>query len=166
MKDSFEAAGAAAAERLAAQFAGVAGNLVVSGDSTELTLAISARLPAMMRGLEPSFRLIDLYRAGRKDELAGQLERELRGPIRPQIVHLAWPLVLAAKRDGIDLIAICHAERTLADAWTFALADPAQGFSDAEWRDFLALLELGADQITTDEAIATERGFLRRHGAG
>lgn len=80
----------------------------------------------------------------------------------PHIVYLAWPLILAAKRDGIDLISICHAEGALVDAWTFALENPQQGFSDAEWQDFHQILELGADQITTDEALATERAFNER----
>ncbi|MHB1104062.1 MAG: glycerophosphodiester phosphodiesterase, partial [Devosia sp.] len=40
--------------------------------------------------------------------------------------------------------------------------DPERGFSDEEWQDFYALLALNPDQISTDEAIATERAYLLR----
>jgi Glycerophosphoryl diester phosphodiesterase len=166
MKDDVSAVGQTGVERLATFFAGCEGKLVVSGDSTELTLAISERLPGIERGLEPSFRLLDLYRAGRKSDLAGQLVQELKGPIRPHIVYLSWELVLPAKADGIDLIGICHDHGALVDAWTFNPANPEAGFSDEEWEKFSALLELGADQITTDEAIATERAYRARVQAG
>jgi glycerophosphoryl diester phosphodiesterase len=63
---------------------------------------------------------------------------------------------------GIDLVAICRDAGNKVDAWTFTLADPAGGFSDREWRDFSRLLALGVDQITTDEAIATEQAYLAR----
>lgn len=166
MKDEFSAVRQSGVERLATFFEGCESKLVVSGDSTELTLAISERLPGIMRGLEPSFRLLDLYRAGRKSELAGQLVTELKGPIRPHIVYLWWELILPAKADGIDLIGICHDHGALVDAWTFNPADPEAGFSDEEWERFSTLLELGADQITTDEAIATERAYRARVQAG
>lgn len=52
MKDAFEVVGDTAVEQLAAHFSEVESHLVVSGDSTLLTLAISARLPGMLRGLE------------------------------------------------------------------------------------------------------------------
>ena len=48
------------------------------------------------------------------------------------------------------------------DAWTFTLADPSGGFSDREWQDFAALMALRPDQITTDEALATEAAWQRR----
>lgn len=165
MKDDFGAVGREGVERLAGLFSGHDEKLIVGGDSTALTLAISERLPGVRRGLEPSFRLIDLYEAGKKDRLAGQLIEELAGPIRPHMVYLSWELVLSAKADGIDLIRICHDHGALVDAWTFNPADPEAGFSDAEWEKFSTLLELGADQITTDEAIATERAYRKRTGA-
>jgi len=162
MKDGLEAVGEGGLDRLGGLFAGLDRHLVVSGDDTDLTLAITDRLPAAKRGLEPSFRLIDLFKAGRKNELAGQLSGELNGPIRPYIVYLNWKLVLDADADGIDLIRICHDHGAMVDAWTFTLADPDGGFSDDEWRKIERLLDLGADQITTDEAVATERAYRLR----
>jgi glycerophosphoryl diester phosphodiesterase len=163
MKDDLAAVGHGGVEKLARLFARHEEKLIVSGDSTELTLAILERLPGMKWGLEPSFRLLDLYRAGRKDALAGQLVAELTGPHRPHMVYLWWDrLVLPAAAEGIDLIRICHDHGALVDAWTFNLADPEDGFSDDEWEKFSTLLELGADQISTDDAIATERAYRKR----
>lgn len=164
MKDDFALVGEGALDRLEGLFADRDKHLVVSGDDTELTLAITDRLPAAKRGLEPSFRLMDLHRAGRKSEVGGQLTRELSGPIRPYIVYLNWKLLLDAYADGIDLVRICHDHGARVDAWTFTLADPDGGFSDDEWQKLERLLELGIDQITTDEAVATERAYLLRMG--
>lgn len=47
----------------------------------------------------------------------------------------------------------------------YNLADPS-GFTDIEWRQFSALLKLGPDQITTDEAVATETAWAARQLAG
>ncbi|WP_309083422.1 glycerophosphodiester phosphodiesterase family protein [Chelativorans sp.] len=165
MKDDLSE-GRRGVDRLAELFAGHQKHLVVSGDDTDLTRAIGEKLPGMKQGLEPSFRLLDLYRAGEKDKLASQLSGELGGPVRPYIVYLWWQLVLDADADGIDLIRVCHDRGALVDAWTFNLADPGAGFSDEEWRKFSRLLELGADQISTDEAIATERAYYMRASAG
>ena len=166
MKDDLQAVGERGVDRLGSLFAAYGEHLIVSGDDTDLTLAISERLPGTKRGLEPSFRLLDLYRVGRKGELEDQLIRELNGPIRPHMVYLSWRLVLDADADGMDLIRICHDHGALVDAWTFNPADPDGGFSDEEWNQFSRLLELGADQITTDEAIATEQAYWKRISAG
>jgi glycerophosphoryl diester phosphodiesterase len=165
MKDDLAAIGRVGVEHLAAHFGAVQANLIVSGDCTDLTLSLARRLPAMRRGLEPSFRLLALHRSGKREILASQLLRELRGPIRPHTVYLAWKLILAAKEDGIDLVRICHDEGAKVDAWTFTPADPSCGLGDVEWRDLLRLLELGVDQITTDDAIGMERGFQERMAA-
>ena len=165
MKDDLAAIGPVGVEHLAALFGAAQANLVVSGDCTDLTLSLAERLPAMRRGLEPSFRLLALHRSGKRKLLAGQLLQELRGPIRPHVVYLAWKLILAAKEDGIDLVRICHDEGAKVDAWTFTPANPSCGLGDAEWRDLLRLLELGVDQITTDDAIGMEQGFQERMAA-
>lgn len=166
MKDDLAQAGRNGVERLAALFSGHEGKLIVGADDTALTLAIKEALPGIRCGLEPSFRLMDLYRDGRKDALEAQLAGELSGPFRPDLVYLNWRLVLDADAEGIDLIRICHDHGALVDAWTFTLADPAGGFSDEEWRQLSRLLELGADQISTDEAVATERAYRRRAASG
>ena len=62
------------------------------------------------------------------------------------------------------LIAYLHAEGVQVDARTHCLATPQTGFSEAEWREFAALLTLRPDQITTDEAVATQAAWLARTG--
>jgi len=135
--------------------------LIVSGDSSELILAIKARLPQIAHGIEPSFRLMELFHKGDARGAVALLSAELAEQPRPQTVYLNWQLVLGALEKDIDLVAICRDAGKKVDAWTFTLADPA-GFSDQEWRDFSRLLALGVDQITTDEAVATERAYVAR----
>lgn len=166
MKDDYSAVGEAGVERLASVLQSAKLPVLVSGDSSELILALCTRLPGLMRGLEPSFRLLGLDRAGRKKEVPDQLRRELAGPLLPDMVYLNWELVLGALHDGTDLVRICHDGGTKVDAWTFNLAMPEQGFGDREWTDFLRLLELGVDQISTDEAIATTRAYNARIASG
>ena len=69
--------------------------------------------------------------------------------------------MLTTQALGLDLVALCHAEGVKVDAWTYNLADPA-GFSDAEWSEFSTLMAIGPDQITTDEAMATEAAWTAR----
>jgi len=47
------------------------------------------------------------------------------------------------------------------DAWTFTLKNPDTGFDEKERADFSALMALRPDQVTTDEAPATERAWAR-----
>jgi glycerophosphoryl diester phosphodiesterase len=166
MKDDLATVGECGLGRLGRLFEGRNLPVLVSGDCSELTRAIGERLPNLKQGLEPSFRLLDLYGAGSKGDVPAQLLRELRGPLRPDMVYLNWELILAARRDGMDLVAICHGEGAKVDAWTFTPSEPDNGFTDREWRDFLKLLALGVDQITTDESIATQRAFHARIGSG
>ena len=79
----------------------------------------------------------------------------------PAVVVVNVPLVW-----GVDLVAICRDAGKRVDAWTYTLSDPGSGFSDREWLEFSRLLELGADQITTDEPLATERAFEARSRRG
>lgn len=166
MKDDFSQVETRAIHQLSTVFSECENKIVVSGDSTKLTLALADRLPQMRRGLEPSFRLIKLYESGHKAALEGQLLSELRGTLEPHIVYLNWQLVLAAKSEGIDLIEICHDEKVKVDVWTFPLSVPRAGFTAEEARAIRALLELGADQVTTDEAIALEEAFYAINGLG
>ena len=71
-------------------------------------------------------------------------------------------LLLAAARQGLDLVALCHDHNKLVDAWTYNLQDRENGFSDKEWAEFAALMDLKPDQITTDFAPATEAAWLKR----
>lgn len=166
MKDDLSAVGGRGLDRLASLLQRKDLPLIVSGDCGDLMLAAKERLPGLARGIEPSFRLIELFGKRDAEGAVAQLRSELAGPTEPQMVYLYWPLVLGALDKGIDLVAICHDHGKAVDAWTFTLADPAGGFSDGEWRDLSRLLSLGVDQITTDEAVATEAAHAARMTSG
>jgi glycerophosphoryl diester phosphodiesterase len=162
MKDGLAAVGDRGIDRLAGLFDGRNVPAIFSGDCEKLIMRIKERLPHLKTGIDPTDRLVALYREGRNGEVEKQLRSEMLGPTQPDTVYLAWDLVLSAEKKGLDLVDICHSAGKKVDAWTFTLADPQAGFSDREWESFSALLDLGADQVTTDEAIATELAYARR----
>lgn len=164
MKDDLAGIGSNGLSHLAALFSETPAPVIVSGASLELIVEIGKRLPNLLRGIDPTDKLADVYRGQGLKAVEKELVADLRGPTRPNTVYLHWRLVLDAAREGLDLIGLCHAEGKLVDAWTFTLKDPAGGFSDQEWSDFSALMALKPDQITTDEAPATERAWLQRMG--
>ena len=162
MKNDLGEVGRLGIDCLAAQFGDKTRNLIVSGGSTELIMAIGDRLPGIQRGIDPTDRLVEIGRDGDLAAMESALREELVGPAEPHLIFLAWELILEARQGGLDLIALCHDEGKTVDAWTYTLADPARGFSDAEWAQFSALMALSPDQITTDEPIATEAAWLAR----
>lgn len=164
MKDDWATIGSVGVSHLAALFADPPAPIIVSGGSLELIVEIGTRLPNLLRGIDPTDRLVEIHREQGLKAVEVELLADLRGPTEPHTVYLAWELVLGAARKGLDLIGLCHSEGRLVDAWTFTLTSPDQGFSDQEWRDFSALLALKPDQITSDEAPATELAYLRRMG--
>jgi len=162
MKNDLGEVGSLGIDRLAAQFGDKTRNLIVSGGSTELIIAIGDRLPGIQRGIDPTDRLAEIGRDGDLAAVESALREELAGPAEPHMIYLAWELILEANKGGLDLIALCHDEGKTVDAWTYTLADPARGFSETEWTEFSALLALSPDQITTDEPVATEAAWLAR----
>jgi glycerophosphoryl diester phosphodiesterase len=162
MKDDLAAIGSNGLGHLTALFSETPTPVIVSGGSLELIVEVGLRLPNLLRGIDPTDKLVEIYQQDGLKAVEADLVADLRGPTQPHTVYLAWELVLKAATDGLDLIGLCHAEGKLVDAWTFTLNNPGQGFSDQEWRDFSALLALKPDQITTDEAPATERAYRRR----
>jgi hypothetical protein len=90
----------------------------------------------------------------------------LRDAVRPDMVYLQWEMVVEAARQGLDMVALSHAEGVSVDAWTHKMAAPTQGFSAAEWVEFAALMALRPDQITTDEPVATEAAWAARTQGG
>ena len=166
MKDRLAAVQREGVERLKQAFAGKHVPLVISGACSDLILALSNELPQIRRGIDPTDRLVDLFRKADIRTALQEFRSEIRGPAQPEIVYLSWQLLLHTLHAGVDLVAICHDEGKCVDAWTFTLSDPEAGFNDGEWRDLSRLLSLGVDQITTDEAVATERAYVTRIRSG
>lgn len=164
MKDDLAAIGSRGLDHLVRQFSELPASIIVGANDLKLVLAVKDRLPRLPRGIDPSDKLGPIYQQGGLAAVEADLLADLRGPIEPNTVYLYWPLLLRARREGLDLVALCHGEGALVDAWTFNLKDPVAGFSDEEWENFSALMALKPDQITTDEAPATERAYLMRLG--
>lgn len=162
MKDDYATIGERGLAHLTAHFSSTAASIIVSGACLDLIVAVKERLPHLKRGIDPTDKLIDVYRQDGLAAVERELLTDLRGPAEPDTVYLHWPLILRAKRDGLDLIDICRAEGRLVDAWTFTLKQPDAGFDDEEWASFSALMALKPDQVTTDEAPATARAWARR----
>lgn len=162
MKDDYGAIGEKGIAHLAEHFHAMSASVIVSGACPDLIVAVKERLPHLLRGIDPSKNLVDIYRQEGVRSVEKRLLAALRGPTEPDTVYLKWSLVLQAARDGLDMISLCRSENKRVDAWTFTLKSPETGFTDAEWHDFSALMVLKPDQITTDEAPATERAWAKR----
>ncbi len=162
MKDDYEAIGEKGIAHLAEHLQQISASVIVSAGSLELILAVKEKLPHLHRGIDPTNKLGDISKAEGWKAVEKELLADLRGPTEPETIYLYWPMLLDAAKAGLDIIALCHSEAKLVDAWTFTLKDPDGGFSDTEWTNFSALVALKPDQITTDEALATERAWLKR----
>jgi glycerophosphoryl diester phosphodiesterase len=162
MKDDYEAIGEKGIAHLAEHLQQISASVIVSAGSLELILAVKDKLPHLRRGIDPTNKLGDIAKAEGWKAVEKELLADLRGPTEPETIYLYWPMLLDAAKAGLDMIALCHSEAKLVDAWTFTLKDPDGGFSDAEWTNFSALVALKPDQITTDEALATERAWMKR----
>ncbi len=162
MKDDYEAIGEKGIAHLAEHLQQISASVIVSAGSPELILAVKDKLPHLRRGIDPTNKLGDIAKAEGWKAVEKELLADLRGSTEPETIYLYWPMLLDAAKAGLDMIALCHSEAKLVDAWTFTLKDPDGGFSDAEWTNFSALVALKPDQITTDEALATELAWLKR----
>ncbi|MEI6096808.1 MAG: glycerophosphodiester phosphodiesterase family protein [Alphaproteobacteria bacterium] len=162
MKDDLAAVGRRGVDHLVDLFGQTAGQIIFSGGATALIRALAERLPQVPRGIDPTDRLVERIAAEGVAAAEAALTAELRDGTQPDTCYLAWELVLGAQDQGCDLVALCHAEGVKVDAWTFTLAAPDTGFSDAEWLAFGKLMALAPDQITTDEAVATEAAWHAR----
>ncbi|TLX08171.1 glycerophosphodiester phosphodiesterase family protein [Rhizobium sp. MHM7A] len=162
MKDDYEAIGTHGIEHLAVHFRDITASVIVSGGSLDLIVAVKEKLPHLLRGIDPTDKLYDIRQASGWGAAEMKLRADLRGPTEPDTIYLHWQLILDAAKDGLDLIGLCRDEGKRVDAWTFTLKDPGAGFSEEEWRSFSTLMALKPDQVTTDEAPATERAWRLR----
>jgi len=166
MKDDLAAVGARGVDHLADLFGQSSGRIIFSGGSTALIRGLAERLPHVPRGIDPTDRLVETFRTRGIAAAEAALIAELRDGTDPDTCYLNWELLLAAKQRGSDLVAVCRSEGVKLDAWTYTLSAPNQGFTDAEWVEFQALMALCPDQITTDESRATEAAWRARVDKG
>lgn len=166
MKDRLTTIGERGLDHLAEYFSNAGGSIIVSGGDLDLIVAIKKRLPEIARGIDPTDKLVEILAARGTAAVEAELKTDLQGPTEPDTVYLSWPLILAAHAKGLDLIGLCHDAGRRVDAWTYNLKSPDTGFSETEWQQFAALMSLKPDQITTDEAPATERAWMARVSPG
>lgn len=165
MKDDLPLIGDRGLDHLTDHFRHLGQHVIVSASDLDLILALKQRIPDIRRGIDPTDELVDLLQGAGPGAAEKALVADITGPTDPETIYLAWPLLLDAARQGLDMIAICHDHGKIVDAWTYNLRDPARGFGDGEWHEFRALMALKPDQITTDEAPATERAWAARVAA-
>lgn len=154
MKNTAVEVGSRGLDHFVAVFGGKTAGIIVSSGSIPLIRALVGRMPDLKRGYDPSDDLLALW----PDMLAVErhLHSVLRDAVRPDMVYLEWQMVVAAARLSLDMVAMAHAEGVLVDAWTHRMASPDRGFTTTEAAEFAALMALKPDQITTDDAGATE----------
>jgi glycerophosphoryl diester phosphodiesterase len=162
MKDRLQTIGERGLDHLADHFSATSGSIIVSGACLDLIVAIKQRLPAVARGIDPTDKLMELLDRDGAKAVEADLERDIAGQTEPDTIYLSWPLLLKAQEAGLDLVGLCRDRGCKVDAWTFNMRDRDTGFDDAEWANFSALMRLKPDQVTTDEAPATERAFMTR----
>ena len=164
MKNDLAEVGPRGVAHLADLFGDKLGAIIVSGGSLPLISALGERMPDLKRGIDPTDRLLDLWPSVGLAGVEACLLEDLRGGTEPDMVYLQWEMMLAAARQGLDMVALAHAEGVQVDAWTHKMSAPQAGFSDDEWREIAALMTLRPDQITTDDSVATEAAWLKRMG--
>jgi glycerophosphoryl diester phosphodiesterase len=159
MKDDYATIGPAGVAHLAAHFGDCLSPIIFSAGCADLICALAQALPQIPRGIDPTDHLVAVAQDQGLSAVEAALIAALRSGAAPDTCYLNWELLLAAVRQGLDLVALCHAEGIKVDAWTYTLKDPARGFSDEEATAFRALMSMQPDQITTDEACATETAW-------
>lgn len=160
MKNDLAEVGPRGVAHLADLFSRQSHAIIVSGGSLPLIRALGDRMPDLKRGIDPTDRLLETWQADGLAVAEALLRADLRGGTDPDMVYLQWEMVVEAARQGLDMVALAQAEGVQVDAWTHCLKSPATGFAEAEGREFAALMALKPDQITTDEAVATEAAWL------
>lgn len=160
MKDDFDTVGPAGVRHLVEQFGSRTQSLIISADCLHLITAMAEQLPDLRRGIDPTYRLIAAFKAGGAAQVETDLKAEIAGPTEPDMVYLAWPLLLQLQQAGLDMVALCQAEGKQVDAWTFTPSNLSTGLTPVEREQFLAIVAMKPDQITTDEAVALERAWI------
>ena len=160
MKDDFETVGPAGVRHLVEHFGSQTQSLIISADCLHLITAMAEQLPDLRRGIDPTYRLIAAFKGGGAAQVEADLKAEITGPTEPDMIYLAWPLLLQLHQAGLDMVALCQAEGKQVDAWTFTPCNLATGLTPVEREHFLAIAAMKPNQLTTDEAVALERAWV------
>lgn len=117
--------------------------ILSSGDAKAVDLLTGAA-PAIRVGYDPCHGdAID--RLAETRDFAGFVDTAVAASPRAETIYLAYEMVLAVADRGFDMIDAFHARDRRVDAYTIRSVEPAALAA------VIRLLELGADQITTDD---------------
>lgn len=119
MKDDLDRIGSRGADHLAELFKDRATSPIFNGDCRNLIATLANRLAKIRRGIDPTDRLLLACKSAGLTGVESSLIAEMRGPSRPEMIYLAWPLLLQLQMGGLDLVALCHAKGKQVDAWTY-----------------------------------------------
>lgn len=141
---------AEAVEGFARGMAGVAPHFILSGGDRVAVARLGRATVGLNLGFDPCNNgTVAMIEAG--GDLNAFVADALAALPEASLIYLDYRAVLAADRRGFDLIAAFHAAGKRIDAYTLDLHHPG---ADASLR---RLLELKADQITTNEPDAVAR---------
>jgi glycerophosphoryl diester phosphodiesterase len=131
-------------ENFARALDGVAGTMLVSAHSAIAVDMLTAAVPGLRSGFDPSDEA--RFRAAlERGNLQRFVDDALAAALTAEMIYLYWPMVLHAEAAGFDLIAAFHRAGKRIDAWTIETAD------ETTLPIVEKLLALRADQITTDD---------------
>ena len=122
----------------------VARNMIVSGGDAAAIDALTASVPGMQKGFDPSDeeRFRTALVAGKLQDF---VDEALAAAPDADMIYLAWQIVTYAADAGFDIVAAFHEAGKRIDAWTINTVD------DASVAVVNRLLSLKVDQITTDD---------------
>lgn len=134
----------------AAAISQVADKVILSGGDSVAVARLSEALPDMAIGYDPCHdgaieRLMETH------DFTGFVAGAVRAVARAQMIYLDRRLVLYADQAEYDLIGAFHEAGRLVDAYTIKSSVPSV------LPTVRRLLELKADQITTDDPVGLER---------
>lgn len=135
---------ARAVDKFAEAVGPVAGNMIVSAGSAKAIDLLTAAVPGMKRGFDPSdeqkFRT-----ALTGGNLQGFVDEAITAMPDADLIYLHWEIVTQADVAGFDIVSAFHQHGTRIDAWTIREVTP-ESLAQVE-----RLLDLKVDQITTDD---------------
>lgn len=134
----------------AAAISPVVGSVILSGGDSAAVERLSQAVPEMAIGYDPCHDGA-MERLMETRDFAGFVAVALRAVPRAQMIYLDRRLVLYADQAGYDLIGAFHEAGRVVDAYTINSAVPSA------LPGVKRLLELKADQITTDDPVGLER---------
>ncbi len=118
--------------------------VILSSGDARAVARLAAACPGLRTGHDPCDDEAEA-RLRATGDFAGFVGRALADAPAAEMIYLAWPLVLAAEDAGFDLTGAFQAAGKRVDAWTIPVADEAARVTVRR------LLDLGVDQITTDD---------------